>query len=252
MANDSITTTTDQLLQWYAKLYSRRVDLVGDFAGSERFLLHGESLLLQCFSDPHLDFNPGYQLLHASYAVEQFLQGLISRGCNFHIAFFDDHQDLCIPQDAPPAIAEKYLLARAAIIRHLRVNLPDVAPELEVHTFPSSSHNAFAEYLRLTDIYFVLCHDGASPKDSRKRMMLQKDLNALQDENQQLHERHQQYRISFRTFIYSMMQRGYSAALVNGLEWLDTKVSTTVLEHSRSMTLDVSSTVSTACILQHA
>jgi hypothetical protein len=45
-----------------------------------------------------------------------------------------------------------------------------------------------------------------------------------------------------------MMQRGYSAALVNGLEWADTKVVTTVLEHARSMTLDVSSAVST---LQH-
>ncbi|KAK1910608.1 hypothetical protein P3342_008487 [Pyrenophora teres f. teres] len=79
--------TAAQILKWYSNLYSRRVDLVGDFAGSERFLVHGESLLLQCFTDPHLDFDPGFQLLHAAYAVEKFLQGLVSRGCNFHIAF---------------------------------------------------------------------------------------------------------------------------------------------------------------------
>lgn len=238
--------TAEQILKWYSNLYSRRVDLVGDFAGSERFLVHGESLLLQCFSDPHLDFDPGFQLLHASYAVEKFLQNLVSRGCNFHIAFFDEHQDLCIPQDASPAISEKYLLARAAIIRHLKVNLPDAVPEVEVHTFASSSSDAFAEYLRSTDIYFVLCHDGASFNDVRKRIISQKSLESLQGENRELQERQQEYKSSFRTFIYSMMQRGYSAALVNGLEWRDTKVVTTVLEHARSMTLDVSSAVSTA------
>ena len=240
--------TEEQILQWYSNLYSRRVDLVGDFAGSERFLVHGESLLLQCFSDPHIDFDPGYQLLHASYAVEKFLQGLVSRACNFHIAFFDEHQDLCVPQDAPPAISEKYLLARAAIIRHLKVNLPDVVPEIEINTFPSVSSDAFAEYLQATDIYFVLCHDGASFTDIRKRLILQKDLDSLQSEDRDVQERQQEYKTSFRSFIYSMMQRGYSAALVNGLEWADTKVVTTVLEHARSMTLDVSSAVST---LQH-
>lgn len=237
--------TTEQILQWYSNLYSRRVDLVGDFAGSERFLVHGESLLLQCFSDPHLDFDPGYQLLHASYTVEKYLQGLLSRSCNFHIAFFDEHQEFCVPQDASPAISEKYLLARAAIIRHLKVNLPDAVPETEVHTFPSVSSDEFAEYLRATDIYFVLCHDGASFTDLRKRMLLHKDLGSLKDENPSVKGRHQSYKSSFRTFIYSMMQRGYSAALVNGLEWQDTKVVTTVLEHARSLTLDVSSAVST-------
>ncbi|KAH7396308.1 DEAD/DEAH box helicase-like protein [Pyrenochaeta sp. MPI-SDFR-AT-0127] len=241
MAIDSVTKvdTTNQVLQWYSKLYSRRVDLVGDFAGSERFLVHGESLLLHCFGDPHIDFDPGYQLLHASYAVEKFLHGLISRCCNFHIAFFDDQQDLCVPQDASAMISEKYLLARAAIIRHLKVNLPDVLPDVEVNTFPSTTSDAFVEYLRSTDIYFVLCHDGASFKDIRKRMILQKDLDTLEDEDRSLHERQQQYKAVFRSLIYSFMQQGYSAALVNGLEWLDTKVVTTVLEHSRSLDLSI-------------
>jgi hypothetical protein len=251
MASDG-QDTTEQILQWYAKLYSRRVDLVGDFAGSERFLVHGESLLLQCFSDPHLDFSSGYQLLHASYAVEKFLQGLVSRCCNFHIAFFDDDQDLCVPQDASPAISDKYLLAREAIIRHLKVNLPEVVPDVEIHSFPSASSNSFTEYLKNTDIYFVLCHDGASFTDIRKRMIHQKDLDALQGEDRSLQERHQQYKAAFRTFIYSMMQRHYSAALINGLEWRDTKVVTTVLEHTRSLTLDVSSAVSTSQRFRHA
>lgn len=224
-----------RILQWYSKLYSRRVDLVGDFAGSERFLVHGESLLLQCFSDRQLDFDPGFQLLHASYAVEKFLHGLVSRRCNFHIAFFDDAQDLCIPQGASPATREKYLLARVAIIRHLQVNLRTEYSDLEVHRFVSTSSETFTDYLRTTDIYFVLCHDGASVKDVRKRAILQKELDVLQNEESSLNGRQKAYKTSFRTLIYDFMQRGFSTALINGLEWQDTKVITTILEHSRKM-----------------
>lgn len=39
----------------YGRLSVRRVDLVGDYAGQELFLLEGDSLLLRCFSDPDLD-----------------------------------------------------------------------------------------------------------------------------------------------------------------------------------------------------
>lgn len=207
MAGDSSTVSlqtasTDSILQWYSKLYSRRVDLVGDFAGSERFLIHGESLLLHCFSDAQIDFEPGLQLLHASYAVEKFLHGLVSRRCNFHIAFFDEYQDLCVPQDASPAISEKYLLARAAIIRHLQANLRPVHSDIEIKVFPSTSSETYEEYLRTTDVYFILCHDGASTQDVRRRTALQKDLNALSAEEKSQHERHEQYKASLRTLIY--------------------------------------------------
>lgn len=240
----SQTDTTDQILQWYSKLFSRRVDIVGDFAGSERFLIHGESLLLHCFGDAQIDFEPGLQLLHASYAVEKFLHGLVSRRCNFHIAFFDEYQDLCVPQNASPAVSEKYRLARAAIIRHLQANLRPVHPDIEVKVFPSTTSEAFEQYLSVTDVYFVLCHDGASMKDVRKRAILQKDLTSLKSEDASLEERHEQYKTSLRTLIYSMMQRGYSAVLINGLEYQDTKAIASVLEHSRAMGLEVPQTVS--------
>lgn len=40
----------------YSTLLSRRVDLIGDYAGNEPFLLDGDSLLLHCFADERLDF----------------------------------------------------------------------------------------------------------------------------------------------------------------------------------------------------
>jgi hypothetical protein len=235
---------TSRILEWYSKLYSRRVDLVGDFAGSERFLVHGESLLQQCFSDRNLDFDTGYQLLHSSYAVEKYLYGLVSRRCNFHIAFFDDEQDLCVPQTASLASSEKYLLARAAIIRHLQINLQNVHPDIEVHRFPSTSSDEFTEYLRTNDVYFVLCHDGALVQDLGKPALQQKDLDVLKEEESSQTARQKKYKSSFRTLIYDFMQRGYSTALVNGLEWQDTKVITTILEHSRLMDIVLPAKVS--------
>lgn len=41
----------------YGRLSVRRVDLVGDYAGQELFLLEGDSLLLRCFSDAQLEFD---------------------------------------------------------------------------------------------------------------------------------------------------------------------------------------------------
>lgn len=52
-----MTATLDsKILDWYLGLHVRTLDLVGDYAGSERFLLEGDSLLLHCFGDPRIDF----------------------------------------------------------------------------------------------------------------------------------------------------------------------------------------------------
>lgn len=41
---------------WYLSLGSTVIDLVGDYAGKELFLIEGDSLILQCFDDSKLDF----------------------------------------------------------------------------------------------------------------------------------------------------------------------------------------------------
>lgn len=45
-----------EILDWYLGLNNRTLDLVGDYAGNERFLLEGDSLLLHCFGDTKVDF----------------------------------------------------------------------------------------------------------------------------------------------------------------------------------------------------
>jgi len=188
------------LSAWYASLYTRRVDLVGDYAGAELFLVEGDSLLLEAFSDPLLDFGENaFQLLHAVYSVEKLLRQLSSRGCNFHIAFFDDHRHLCIPG----AVVEekqkqKYLLARAAIVRHLQCNAGKTVTT--IHSFSSIDHPSFLRYLYDAGCYFVLCHDGTGGQ-------------AVEP---------------YQWMIHWLAQNGWNVALINGMECHDTKVCATV------------------------
>jgi hypothetical protein len=156
---------SNAVLSWYDKTRPMFIDLVGDYAGKELFLVEGDSLLRVCFEDERIDFqgkppracsglhsslglslaakvaisvaktircaswyrwmvslyhdsgservrwvelvpgpanltehhstgllliiSDGFQLLHAVYVVERFLENLVKRHCQFHIAFFE-------------------------------------------------------------------------------------------------------------------------------------------------------------------
>ncbi|KAL8736319.1 MAG: hypothetical protein Q9181_002497 [Wetmoreana brouardii] len=218
-----------QIMDWYGQLPTRRVDLVGDYAGQELFIVEGDGLLLRCFDDPALNFT-GFQLLHAAYAVEQFLQGLVQRKCVFHVVFFDVHKHLCIPRGTPAALRTQYLLARATIIRHLTVHLSTLHPNIKVLKFNSAVDPAFQGYLKASSAYFVMTHDGANP------VPLDRDPRLTRNRNLHLEtiERHElQRRRVFRRSIFCFIDLGYNVALVDGLEWLDTKIMTMVVEGIR-------------------
>lgn len=77
------------LSAWYSTIHPLQVDLVGGYAGAEFFLIEGDSMLRRAFSDTRIDFESGFQLLHAVYVVEQFLSMIKNRRCNFAVVFFD-------------------------------------------------------------------------------------------------------------------------------------------------------------------
>lgn len=143
------------VLSWYEDLPTRVVDLVGDYAGSNLLVVEGDSLLLTCFSDPDLDFDDGFQLLHAIFLVERYLQRLIERKCNLKIVFFNHHSRLCIPPHASFTNEPKYLLAREVAIRHLRQTT-----QLDIQEFARLLDGDFKQYLDENDVYCFLCHDG--------------------------------------------------------------------------------------------
>ncbi|EMC93796.1 hypothetical protein BAUCODRAFT_124551 [Baudoinia panamericana UAMH 10762] len=217
-----------KVLNAYRKLLSRRVDLVGDYAGDELFIIEGDSMLLRCFSDPKLDFDTGFQMLHAAYNVEHFLHQLVKRKCNFHIVFFDSNQDLCIPPSAIVENAGKYHLARTAIIRHLQSRVLKSHPTIAVEEFSSCTSEEFTEYLRKTGPYFLMMHDGAEPTQRRSKHITTDVSDAMPNDR----------RAALRQMILHFIRRGYNIALVNGLEWRDTKVMTMVLEARHRSSMD--------------
>ncbi|CAC9886428.1 unnamed protein product [Aureobasidium pullulans] len=189
-----------KILQGYHRLSSRRVDL--------------------CFENSLLDFEDGFQLLHAVYLVEEYLAQLQRRNCRFHVAFFEAHRQLCIPQSVKSIHRSKYLLTRAAIIRHLQSNL--VSDKVQIHCFSDLHDQAFDDYLRNSAVYFLMCHDGARAYTTQE--------SDVPDPRTQL-----------RSMIVHFILTGYNVALINGSEFVDTKIMAMVLETKKlSHTLDSS------------
>ena len=164
----------------------------------------------------------GFQLLHAVYAVEYFLNGLVQRKCNFDLVFFEKHEKLCIPRGTASSNATKYLLARAAIIRHLSVHLQKPQTSIEIHEFQSYNDPKFQQYLTASGVYFVMCHDGANPVPASQDPLI---LTKSEAEKIQVDHGEATRKIAFRIMICWFINQGYNVALINGLEWADTKVS---------------------------
>ena len=167
----------------------------------------------------------GFQLLHAAFSVEHFLQGLTQRKCNFHIVFFNRHSALCVPRNTSKANRAKYLLARWAIICHLQRNLWKTHPAIEIHVFQSVRSQGFVQYLRDSGIYFLMCHDGANAIPISEDLSIQDKSEA---EKNDIHMEELERRKVFRALICELIRQGYNVALINGLEWADTKVSRTI------------------------
>ena len=47
---------TNSILEWYDTSRPLFIDLVGDYAGKELFLVEGDSMLRECFGDERIDF----------------------------------------------------------------------------------------------------------------------------------------------------------------------------------------------------
>ena len=104
------------------------------------------------------------------------------------------------------------------IRRHLTVNLQQKHPLIRIVTFHSPQDSDFHEYIETTGVYFVMCHDGASadPIDTPAIGQNQDTASIGTQEKSR--------KVGFRSMIFKLIRRGYNIALINGLEFIDTKV----------------------------
>ncbi|KAI0529833.1 hypothetical protein GGR58DRAFT_495528 [Xylaria digitata] len=196
--------TCVKLAEWYASLRPRRVDIVGDFGGKQLFLVDGDSLLHYAITISVVDYNVGFQLLHAIFAVESFLKNLQVRGCNFHLVFFDNQEELCAPLTTPEILRYKYQMTRAILIQHLRRSANGARRKEDtvlVLSFPSIDSPTFRKYLAQNPATFLLCHDGNA--DSRQ---------------------YDPKQAAFHYMIHQFIRLRHSVALIRGTEFKSSRV----------------------------
>ncbi|KAI7914344.1 DEAD/DEAH box helicase [Pyricularia oryzae] len=200
--------STKALRDWYTERSGLRVDLVGDFAGKELFAIHGEVLMAHCISQAKVNYQEGFQLLHAVYAVEKFLNELDQRHCHFQVIWLESHERLCIPPGTPEEHHIKYLLTRRILIEHLNRGLDAQRPRCS-YVFDSLDDQRFINHLKSSPILFFLCSDG-------RQNLTAPEPTAPQN-------------ISMCLFlIYNLNLRGYSIALIDDAEISNAKVAATV------------------------
>lgn len=136
----------------------------------------------------------GFQLLHAVHAVEQFLENLRSRRCNFHIAWFKDHRDLCYNDRVDGDVVYKYQLTRKILIKHFALN-----PSATSVEFPSMNSPEWSGYLGANAVHFILCSDGLRYNDKKRA-------------------------IRYQEILCRMSLRGYSVATIDDVEFKSSKV----------------------------
>jgi len=235
------------ILEWYEEQLPFRLDLVGDYAGSSRFLIHGDSLLRYCFSDPRIDFSPGFQLLHAVYVVEQFLQNLIRRNCVFDIVFLERDAAICVPSGRGSA-AKKWLCARAVVVRHL---LGLSGGHGEVKEFVRVNEDAFLTWITERRPLFIMTADGddigVNTKTGEEDEEEEEEGEDWDDEDEDDDEEDEEEeeeegdsdleeeedtgsgeakKWTIVAILYSLMHigEGYNIALINRVEFVDSKV----------------------------
>ncbi|KAF3938955.1 hypothetical protein ABW19_dt0202301 [Dactylella cylindrospora] len=168
--------------RWYSTLRPLRLDLVGDFAD-------------------------GPEVFHAVYVLEKFLANLKSRGCNFHILFFENRKFLCFNHKrVAVGHAWRYILIREAFIRHLQQNLAHDNP-VKIHLLKDVADPAFENYLEENKPYFCMAHDvTAGAGKGREQHLLQAG------------------------FLWWVMNNGFNVALLDQMEFRDSKAITIVAE----------------------
>lgn len=136
--------------------------------------------------------------------------------------FFDSNENFCIPPKTSPGNRPKYLLARQVIIRHLCAHLPNDSRSTKVYRFESIHDAKFQKYLQENGTYFIMCHDAATPD---RRVGLYPEIQSTEASDTPSDGVEMLRKTALRTMICTFVSHGYNVALVNGLEWHDTKVS---------------------------
>ncbi|PBK64183.1 P-loop containing nucleoside triphosphate hydrolase protein [Armillaria solidipes] len=193
---------------WYyqATKRARWMDLIGDYAGDEPFIIDGESLIQSVLDDPLLAIgrnnDTGFQALHAIYSLENTLKSFVSRKANVEIVFWRNNTHATITPGQTPFVHSSRYLARQILLKHLQ-QLSHIIP---THQFDSPRDKSWKKHEASRKPMFVLISDSVPDRD-----------NPADD-------LHSGYIACQRNLIFEILSFGLPVALFNGLEFRDSKV----------------------------
>ncbi|KAG8921610.1 hypothetical protein FRC01_000166 [Tulasnella sp. 417] len=137
------------------------MELLGDYIGSELFLIDGDAICQQALNDPLLSLGKSqdcsFQLLHAVWSVEKLVSEFVSRRCNFEIVFFEQNEHLTIygGEDISSFVVSSRRLARTVLKIHMQ------RLGLLVSTFESPEDDSWARFIDSKKPMCMLCNDGS-------------------------------------------------------------------------------------------
>ncbi|KIM41415.1 hypothetical protein M413DRAFT_27773 [Hebeloma cylindrosporum] len=195
---------------WFIKATrsARWMDLLGDYAGTEPFVIDGEALFQVVLDDPLLLIGKegySFQILHAYYNLESILNEFQRRSANFEIVFWDSTKHLTMRSGDPYFGMASRALARSMLFRHLS-KLP-----FTIHVFDNAKDPLWVQYTLAKKPMFVMTNHGG-----------------LSEENG--HETRTARILVQRAFLLEILSRGISIVLLEGAEYRDTKILSFVYE----------------------
>ncbi|KAJ6520487.1 hypothetical protein C8R45DRAFT_1205447 [Mycena sanguinolenta] len=213
LSAENISISAQQALeeldqQWFtlATRRARWMDLLGDYAGAELFLISGESLLERVLNDPLLAIgrdDGSFQILHAYYILERSILEFVNRHANFEIAFWQANYHSTVNTGHSCFNVASRHLARSLLFEHL-VKLDGVT----VHTFNDLQDPSWHRFESARRPMFVLVNDGGVASDSGRL--------------------HNERALLQRLFLFQLIDGGMAIGLLNGAEFRDSKISTFV------------------------
>ncbi|KAG1840478.1 hypothetical protein DFJ58DRAFT_858214 [Suillus subalutaceus] len=198
---------------WFAPASrnARWMDLIGDYAGAEPFVIDGHSLLQVVLDDCLLalakDDDPSFQIIHAIYSLERILKNFRDRSANFDIIFFDVNRHLVLRAGESEFTVASRALARRLLYKHLR-SLNSV----NTFTFASLSDKNWVDYRVRVKPMFVMVNNGG---------VLKEGIGGQFAAHQILVQ---------RIFIFDLLASGLAMAPLQGADFKDTKILSFVFE----------------------
>ncbi|KIJ46122.1 hypothetical protein M422DRAFT_165687 [Sphaerobolus stellatus SS14] len=208
----SVKEALDNLdINWYNRVTrrSRWMDIIGDYAGEELFLVDGDSLFSIILDDPLLAIGKkdmSFQLIHARYNLERFLNDFKTRNAVFEIVFFEGHKHSTCKTGH-----SKYVTASKNLARSLMISsLSDL--KIPFNYFKDSNDFLWSSYLRERQPMFVLCNDGGEVADQE----FAASSTLIQ-----------------RKFVYDLLTNGIAVASLNKLEFRNAKIFAFIYEQHK-------------------